>query len=210
MSNASVGNNQGADWVAPDCAGMNFFALDAGVQSGIQAYLPDDLRQTVVPHMLRLGELAGGRLDELARIADRHPPVLHARDRFGRDRETIELHPAYREMEELAYGAFSIHRVSHAVGVFGWPQPMPPLVRYIFQYLFVQGEFGLMYPVSMTDTGLTLIRNQADSDLKDAYLSRMLTDNVDQLWRCAQFLTEQGAGSDVGNIEVMAKLDGNT
>jgi acyl-CoA dehydrogenase len=74
----------------------------------------------------------------------------------------------------------------------------------------VQGEFGLMCPVSMTDTGLTLIRNQADSDLKDAYLPRMLTDNVDQFWRCAQFLTEQGAGSDVGNIEVMAKLDGNT
>jgi alkylation response protein AidB-like acyl-CoA dehydrogenase len=210
MSDASVEQLQGADWVAPDCAGMNFFDEDAGLQSGIEAYLPDDLKQAVIPEMRRLGEIAGGRLDELARIADRHPPVLHPRDRFGRDREVVEYHPAYREMEALAYGEFSIHRMAHVAGVFGWPEPMPPLVRYIFQYLFVQGEFGLMCPVSMTDTGLTLIRNQGDADLKDAYLPRMLSDNIDDLWRCAQFLTEQGAGSDVGNIEVMAKMDGNT
>jgi acyl-CoA dehydrogenase len=210
MSDASDENNIGADWVAPDCAGLNFFAEDAGLQSGVETYLPEELRKTVLPYMIRLGEVAGGQLDELARIADRHPPVLHTRDPFGRNQETIEYHPAYREIEQVAYGEFSIHRMCHVAGVFGWPEPMPPLVRYIFQYLFVQGEFGLMCPVSMTDTGLTLIRNQDDADLKDAYLPRMLTDNIDELWRCAQFLTEQGAGSDVGNIEVTAKLDGNT
>ncbi len=37
----------------------------------------------------------------------------------------------------------------------------------------------------------------------------MLSDNTEELFRCAQFLTEQGAGSDVGNIEVLAKRDGN-
>ena len=200
---------RGADWVAPDCAGMNFFAADTGLQSGIAAYLPDDLRAVVEPQMRRLGELAGGRLDELARIADRHPPVLHPRDRAGRDVETIEYHPAYREMEQLAYGEFSLHRMCHTGGVFGWPDPMPPLVRYIFQYLFVQGEFGLVCPVSMADTGLTLVRNQASAALKERYLPRMLSDNMDELWRCAQFLTEQGAGSDVGNIEVLARPAGD-
>ncbi len=200
---------QGADWVAPDCAGMNFFAVDRGLQQGIEAYLPSELRAVVEPQMERLGELAGGRLDELARIADRHPPILHVRDRRGRDEEFIEYHPSYREMEKLAYGEFSIHRMCHVEGVFGWPEVMPPLVRYIFQYLFVQGEFGLMCPVSMADTGLTLVRNEAGAALKDRYLPRMLTNDVDQLWRCAQFLTEQGAGSDVGNIEVMARAEGD-
>ena len=42
------------------------------------------------PHLERLGPLAGGRLDDLARTADRYPPVLHPRDRFGRDEEWIE------------------------------------------------------------------------------------------------------------------------
>ena len=200
---------RGADWVAPDCAGMNFYAVDRGLQSGIAAYLDDDLRAVVEPQMERLGALAGGRLDQLARTADRYPPTLHPRDAAGRDLEYIEYHPAYREMEQLAYGEFSIHRMCHVGGVFGWPEPMPPLVRYIFQYLFVQGEFGLMCPVSMADTGLTLMRNQASDELKERYLPRMLSDDVDELWRCAQFLTEQGAGSDVGNIEVMARAEGN-
>jgi acyl-CoA dehydrogenase len=208
MSNAMTGRPAGADWVAPDCAGMNFFANDRGLQSGIAAYLPDDLRSVVEPQLHRLGELAGGRLDELARIADRHPPVLHPRDARGRDLDSIEYHPAYAEMEQLAYGEFSLHRMCHAAGVFGWPEVMPPLVRYIFQYLFVQGEFGLICPVSMADTGLTLMRNQASAELKDRYLPHMLSDDMAQLWRCAQFLTEQGAGSDVGNIEVMARAEG--
>jgi acyl-CoA dehydrogenase len=209
MTNANTEILHGADWVAPDCAGMNFYDCDPGLRRGVEIYLPDDLRAVVEPYMRELGRLSGARLDELARIADRHPPVLHPRDAAGRDLERIEYHPAYEEMERMAYGAFSIHRMCHVDGVFGWPEPMPPLVKYIFQYLFVQGEFGLMCPVSMTDTGITLLRNTTSRDVADKYLPRMLSDDTEKLWRCAQFLTEQGAGSDVGNIEVQAESDGD-
>lgn len=208
MTDDAIETVRGADWVAPDCAGMNFYECDPGLKHGLARYLPDDLRAVVEPHMHELGRLAGTRLDTLARIADRHPPILHPRDATGRDLETIEYHPAYEEMERLAYSTFSIHRMSHVGGVFGWPDPMPPLVKYIFQYLFVQGEFGLMCPVSMADTGITLLRNTTSRAIADKYLPRMLSDNTEELWRCAQFLTEQGAGSDVGNIEVVAKPDG--
>ncbi|MFY0613568.1 MAG: acyl-CoA dehydrogenase family protein [Hyphomicrobiaceae bacterium] len=209
MNDAAIDTHMGADWVAPDCAGMNFYECDPGLNLGLALYLPDDLRAVVEPHMRELGRLGGTRLDELARIADRHPPVLHPRDAFGRDIERIEYHPAFAEMERMAYGKFSIHRMSHVGGVFGWPEPMPPLVKYIFQYLFVQGEFGLMCPVSMTDTGITLLSNTTSRDVAEKYLPRMLSDDVEALYRCAQFLTEQGAGSDVGNIEVRAKPDGD-
>jgi len=159
-----------------------------GCAKRLQPILPNDLRAVVEPHMHELGRLAGTRLDDLARIADRHPPVLHPRDAAGRDLERIEYHPAYQEMERIAYGTFSIHRMSHVEGVFGWPQPMPPLVKYIFQYLFVQSEFGLMCPLSMTDTGITLLRNTTTRDVAEKYLPRMLSNDTDQLWRCAQFL----------------------
>jgi hypothetical protein len=36
-----VKNLKGADWVAPDCAGMNFFSIDKGLQSGGAVYLPN-------------------------------------------------------------------------------------------------------------------------------------------------------------------------
>ncbi len=209
MNDVGVEKSHNADWVAPDCAGMNFYDCDAGLIQGVKRYLPPDLRAAVEPYMRELGQLAGSRLDELARIADRHRPVLHHRDAFGRDNQQIEYHPAFAEMEGIAYGKFSIHRMSHVGGVFEWPKPMPPLVKYIFQYLFVQGEFGLMCPVSMTDTGITLLRNTTSREIAEKYLPQMLSSDTEQLYRCAQFLTEQGAGSDVGNIEVQARPDDN-
>ncbi|MEM7747614.1 MAG: acyl-CoA dehydrogenase family protein [Pseudomonadota bacterium] len=209
MNDAGIDTSQDADWIAPDCAGMNFYDCDAGLVQGVERYLSTDLRAAVAPYMRELGQLAGTRLDELARIADRHRPVLHHRDAFGRDIQRIEYHPSFMEMERIAYGQFSIHRMSHVGGVFGWPEPMPPLVKYIFQYLFVQGEFGLMCPVSMTDTGIALLRNTPSREIAEKYLPRMLSADTEQLSRCAQFLTEQSAGSDVGNIKVQAKPDGD-
>ena len=41
--------------------------------------------------------------------------------------------------------------MSHRPGVLGWPRPMPPAAKYALSYLFVQAEFGLCCPVSMTD-----------------------------------------------------------
>jgi len=90
--------------IAPDCAGLNFFDVDHSLRDLIPLYLGAEEQDVLTPHMQRLGALAGGRLDELARTADRHPPVLHARDRFGADEDYIEYHPAYREMEQIAFG----------------------------------------------------------------------------------------------------------
>ena len=61
-----------------------------------------------------------------------NPPVLHPRDRFGRDEDWIEYHPAYREMETIAFGELGIHAMSHRGGVLGWPAPLPPIAKYAF------------------------------------------------------------------------------
>ena len=37
-----------------------------------------------------------------------------------------------------------------------------------------------------------MLRNATSRDVAERYLRRMLSDDTDQLWRCAQFLTEQG------------------
>ncbi len=93
-----AGLRRGADHIASDAAGQNFYAIDRGLRDLLAHYLsPADL-QNLEPHFDRLGALAGGRLDELARQADKHPPVLHPRDRFGRDEDWIDYHASYREM----------------------------------------------------------------------------------------------------------------
>jgi len=196
----------GADHVAPDCAGTNFYAIDRGLRDLLRLHLePDDFRR-LEPHFDRLGRLAGGKLDELARIADKHPPMLHPRDRFGRDEDWIDYHSSYREMEEVAFADFQFHAMSHRTGVLGMDHPLPAVAKYALQYLFVQAEFGLMCPISVTDTSIHLVRKFANPELKDYLLPKMLSGDVATMWKGTQFMTERAGGSDVGAIETTARL----
>jgi len=201
-------NGSGA--LAGDCRGEDFFALDASLRGLLGLYVEvEALRRHMWPHWQRLGRLAGGRLDALAATADRHPPVLHPRDRFGRDEEWIEYHPAYREMERIAFEEFGLHCMSHRGGVLGWSEPVPPVVKYAFQYLFVQAEFGLMCPVSVTDTSAFLLARYGDPALKARFLGRMLAQDRERMLTGAQFMTEKAGGSDVGALECEAVPDGD-
>src|SRR6201982_2503217 len=108
--------------LAPDTSGMNFYRADPALTDLLRIHLPDRLFNHIEPHLDRLGALAGGHLDECARLADRHGPVLHQRDKFGRDVQTIEYHPAYHELERAAFGEFGIHALSIRKGIMGWPE----------------------------------------------------------------------------------------
>jgi acyl-CoA dehydrogenase len=195
----------GPDHLALDCAGENFYAIDRGLRELIRLYLgPDDFKR-LEPHFHRLGELAGGRLDELARAADKHPPVVNPRDRFGRDEDWIDYHASYREMENIAFGDFQFHAMSHRAGALGMDRPLPAVAKYALQYLFVQAEFGLMCPISVTDTSIHLIRKFASAELKEYLLPKMLSGDVATMWKGTQFMTERAGGSDVGTIETVAR-----
>jgi len=198
-----------ADHVAPDCRGADFYAIDPSLRRLLPLYLDQPLCAHLEPSLRRLGVLAGGRLDELAAEADRNPPVLHPRDRWGRDQEWIEYHPAYREMEALAFGELGLHAMSHRGGVLGWAEPLPAVAKYAFQYLFVQAEFGLMCPVSVTDTSIHLVRRFAGEELRSRLLPRMLSQDLEAMWKGTQFMTERTGGSDVGAIETVAERDGD-
>jgi acyl-CoA dehydrogenase len=199
--------NSGADYIPGDCRGQNFFHIDDGLRQLLPHYLERATLEHFTPQFDRLGELAGGRLDELAAIADKNPPLLHARDRMGRDEDWIEYHPAYREMERIAFSDFEFQAMSHRGGVLGWREPLPPLAKYVFQYLFVQGEFGIMCPISVTDTSIHLIRKYAEGATRDYLLSRMLSADPARLWKGTQFMTEKAGGSDVGAIETVARQE---
>jgi hypothetical protein len=93
--------------IPSDCRGLNFYRIDTGLQQLLAGYLEPATLAHLAPYFDRLGALAGGRLDELAVLADRNPPVLHPRDRLGRDEDWIEYHPAYREMSASPSASFN-------------------------------------------------------------------------------------------------------
>ena len=66
-----------------------------------------------------------------------------------------------------------------------------------------------MCPISVTDTGAVLVENYASDDVKSRYLGRMLSQNMDEIFKGAQFMTESAGGSDLGNSAVVAKRDGD-
>ncbi|WP_137123645.1 acyl-CoA dehydrogenase family protein [Roseomonas sp. HF4] len=188
----------------PDSHGLNLYRADPTLAALLRIYLPPDLDAHLAPHLDRLGALAGGPLAGLAAAADVHPPELLHRTRRGEDAQSIAYHPAYREMERLAFGEYGLAALSHRGGVLGWPAPMPGAAKYAITYLFVQAEFGLMCPVSMTDSLTRTLRKFGDPALIDRYLPALTTQDLDDLYQGAMFMTEQGAGSDIANTAVTA------
>ncbi|RNF34267.1 acyl-CoA dehydrogenase family protein [Paracoccus methylarcula] len=193
----------------PDSSGMNAFRADPAMADLLRIYLPPDMASLAQAQADRMGALVGERLEELALSADKNPPVLHIRARNGAPDERIVKHPAYEELEQVAFGDFGLAAMSHRAGVFGADSKLPPLVKYALVYLFVQAEFGLCCPLSMTDSlTRTLLRFGSD-ELISRYVERLTSQDMDQLFQGAMFMTEQVAGSDVGAIDTEARqVDG--
>jgi alkylation response protein AidB-like acyl-CoA dehydrogenase len=199
----------GALAALPDSRGINLFHADPDYAGLLQHYLEPKLYAHLLPHFERLGALAGDELDRLAAAADRNPPVLHQRTRSGEDRQWIEKHPAYRRLEEVAFGEYGLAAMSHRGGVLGWPAPLPPIAKYALTYLYVQAEFGACCPLSMTDALTRTLRKFGDPALVARYLPGLTQQDLDALTQGAMFMTEQGAGSDVGATATRAVREGD-
>ena len=117
------------DHPIPDRHGINLYTSDPVFGRLLDLYLPAALRTHLEPHLVKLGELAGGVLDELALTADRNPPTLAHRTRTGIDHQRIIKHPAYVELERVAFSQYGLAALSHRGGVLDWPEPMPPAAK---------------------------------------------------------------------------------
>lgn len=191
----------------PDRVGANAYTDDPELASLLPLYLPPELVAHLQPHLHSLGDLAGGELDRLAHSADLNPPKLEHRSRAGLDAQRVVKHPDYVEMERLAFSEFGLAAMSHRSGVLGWSQPMPAAAKYALSYLFVQAEFGLCCPLSMTDSLTRTLRKYGRPELVQRYLADLTTQDLDALSQGAMFMTEQGAGSDVSATETIARPD---
>lgn len=189
----------------PDRSGANFFDDDPQLQALLRLYLPPDLHAHLLPHFKKLGALAGGALDSLARTSDQNPPTLTHRTRTGQEVQTVVKHPAYLEMERLAFSQFGLAAMSHRAGVFDWPEALPPTAKYALTYLFVQAEFGLCCPVSMTDSLARTLRKFGHPTLVERHLAGLISQDMETLAQGAMFMTEQGAGSDVAATATRAQ-----
>jgi alkylation response protein AidB-like acyl-CoA dehydrogenase len=191
----------------PDSAGMNVFRADPTMRDLLTVYVEPGLLNVASAELDRMGALVGDRLEELALVADKNPPVLSIRARNGAPREVVQKHPAYVELERYAFGEFGLAAMSHRPGVFGVDRKLPPLIKYALVYLFVQAEFGLCCPLSMTDSLTRTLVKFGSKELVERYFEQLTSQDMDTLFQGAMFMTEQVAGSDVGAIDTTARFE---
>src|SRR5689334_9206532 len=123
----------------------------------------------VEPALAEMGEKAAFEVAPLAAIADRESPRLVTHDARGNRIDRIDYHPAYREMERIAYGSGMIamkysdhpHRVD------------APLAGFALGYLFAMAEMGLYCPLCMTDGVARVVSRHGTEELKARVVPRL-------------------------------------
>jgi len=136
----------------PTTRGLNFFEEDPNLLHALRTYANARDVERATPHLREVGRCAGNELNELAMVADQHPPQLRSFDPQGNRIDEIVYHPAFVEMQKLGFARFGFAAMSHREGVLGWPGRVPHVIKYALSYVFVQSEFGLFCPISMTDS----------------------------------------------------------
>lgn len=136
----------------------------------------------------------------LAAIADREQPKLVTHDARGERINRIDYHPAYRDMERIAYG-------SGMVAMKYGPSAAPDatFTGFALGYLFAMAEMGLYCPLCMTDGVARVVSRYGTREQIERVVPRLASRDVATLWTGGMFLTERAGGSDVGANETIAR-----
>lgn len=186
---------------------MNFVQRDPALRGLLDRLLPGPDRDHLEPKLVELGAIAAGELDRCAATADANPPRLRQYAPGGERVDALEFHPAYHRMTELAFGEFGLAAMSHRAGVLGWSKPVPHVVKYALSYVFVQAEFGLACPLSMTDSAARVLR-RFDPDRFAGEIEALTATDTDALGTGAMFMTEIQGGTDVARTATVANEHG--
>jgi hypothetical protein len=136
----------------PDSKGYNAYIRDKSFAKLLEYYCGKDLFEKIEKKFFELGKKVGEEIENLSITADKNPPQLIKKTRSGLSVNEILKHPDFKNLEKIAFGDFGLAAMSHRNGVFGFQEKLPPIIKYGLTFLFVQSEFGLCCPLSMTDS----------------------------------------------------------
>ena len=189
----------------PDTEGVNFYSADPDLSFLLRRHLSDEDYERAQLILAHLGSVASREMDELAAEANRQGPVLVQYDKKGQRIDEVVFHPAYHELERIAYEDFAIAACSHHEGALSWPGRVPQPVKFALGYLGMQAEAGVFCPVSMTDALARVLERYGSELLRRRFLPGLTALTMAELQQGAMFLTEKQGGSDVGLTTTVAK-----
>src|SRR5580704_17967384 len=158
-------------------------------------------------HLRAFGQrLGSAEVIEWGVQANRNPPVLHAFDRYGRRRDTVEFHPAWHHLASLG--------VTEGLHTGPWSDPKPGahVARAAGVMMLSQIEAGVQCPLTMTYRAVPALRSQ------EAWLPLLLSRRYDRGFQpvtrktgalVGMGMTEKQGGSDVRATTTRAVRDGD-
>jgi acyl-CoA dehydrogenase len=144
-----------------------------------------------------LGKQAAGVMNELSMLADKQGPVLVKRNMLGETVNEILFHPAYWDLMKIAVQS-EMFRVKWEPGLRAQFGNETQRMGFASGYLYAMSECGQYCPLCMTDGVARLIDIFCNEEDKARLLPHIFTNNADELFTGAMFLTEKTGGSDVG------------
>ncbi len=191
----------------PPLADLNLFTVNRPLDEALEREGAGWARRRAVA----VGAIAGAAETlEAGRLANEHPPVLRAFDRYGNRVDEVEFHPAWHELLRLATG--------HGLHALPWAEPQPGahVARAATFMTLSMAEGGHGCPVSMTYAVVPALR--AQPELAAEWEPRLTAYAYDGANRPASekpgalagmAMTEKQGGSDVrANLTTARPLNG--
>jgi putative acyl-CoA dehydrogenase len=156
-----------------------------------------------------VGALAGDEtMQDAARLANTHDPVLRSHDRFGNRNDWVEYHPAWHQLMHAAF--------SHEVHSLAWTadQPGGHFARAALSYLWNQVESGTACPTGMAYAAVAGFAGRPEfalwreKTLAADYDPRRLPLHAKRAAIIGYAMTEKQGGSDLRQTQTTAEALG--
>ena len=114
----------------PRTEGINFFSANPDLSFILKRHLSIENYERAEVILTEMGAVASQKMDSLAEEANRQGPVLKQFDKKGARVDEVIFHPAYHELERIAYQDFAIAAGSHREGALGWNGRIPQPIKF--------------------------------------------------------------------------------
>ena len=186
----------------PPLPSLNLFEGDVALREAVRR----SGARSAEPHLSNSGKRAGdARVQELARVANRNAPELHAFDRFGHRTDHVEFHPAYHELMQLVFGD-GVHSLAWTAREGGHA------ARTALSYIWNQADQGVNCPTSMTYASVKALRNNPalaaalePKILANGYDPRPISFRHKSAITVGMAMTEKQGGSDLRAVATVAR-----
>ena len=186
----------------------NFYTSDRILTNYLKRNCSSDGLEYMSSKLNYIGKAAAGSMNEFSLLADKNGPELIKRNYLGETINEIRFHPTYWELLKIAVKS-EMFRVKWEPSLRNKFNTEKHQLGFAAGYLYALSECGQFCPLCMTDGAARLIDLFCDTEDKERLLAHIYTDNANDFYSGAMFLTEKTGGSDVGaNIVTAALVEG--